>query len=58
MEKCRTSLTLKKYTLKQHHFSYFGRESTLKMVRSSDAKGTVKWAFRYSGEGSVAKAAF
>lgn len=58
MENCQTSLTFKKCTLKQHNFSYFRRGSILKMIRSSDAKDTVKWAFWYSGEGGDAKAAF
>lgn len=58
MEKCQTSLTFKKCTLKQHHFSYFKREIVLKMIRSSDVKDAVKWAFWFSGEGGDAKAVF
>lgn len=58
MEKCQTSLTVKKCTLKQHHFSYFKREIIFKMIRCSDVKDVVKWAFWFSGEVGDAKAVF
>lgn len=38
------TITQKMHIKTIYHFSYFKRKSTLKMIRSSDAEDTVKWA--------------